>query len=274
MRSPIPQLSYPDLFELPRSPQRRNRRRVYGLVAGFTRAMDAGARKSSAHADGVARPADLRHAIDGNDAVADAGCSGGLPVAGEALERSRAFENGVGPSALYDERCGSSSGISAGWTGGRRIIRSTWIRPRRGARIKTDSCLLARLIEREQYAPGAAARKCATRGTVPVSAARCGRPFPGRGFSSGSTVGFATPEVFDFLDADRGDYVVAMAENAVLRRQATALIVQARRPAPDRARVYRPQYPRTRAACRDVVPRRARHPRSSLTNLRQSRLHL
>jgi hypothetical protein len=41
--------------------------------------------------------------------------------------------------------------------------------------------------------------------------------------------GFATPEIFDFLDAERGvDYVVAMAENAVLTRLAEPAMVEAR----------------------------------------------
>ncbi len=41
--------------------------------------------------------------------------------------------------------------------------------------------------------------------------------------------GFATPEVFDFLDAEPGlDYVVAMAENAVLTRCAEPAMVEAR----------------------------------------------
>ena len=41
--------------------------------------------------------------------------------------------------------------------------------------------------------------------------------------------GFATPEVFDFLDAEPGlDYVVAMAENAVLTRCAAPAMVEAR----------------------------------------------
>lgn len=41
--------------------------------------------------------------------------------------------------------------------------------------------------------------------------------------------GFATPEIFDVLDAERGvDYVVAMAENAVLTRVAEPAMVEAR----------------------------------------------
>lgn len=41
--------------------------------------------------------------------------------------------------------------------------------------------------------------------------------------------GFATPEIFDLLDAERGvDYVVAMADNAVLTRVAESAMVEAR----------------------------------------------
>jgi hypothetical protein len=42
--------------------------------------------------------------------------------------------------------------------------------------------------------------------------------------------GFATPEIFDVLEAERGvDYVVAMAENAVLKRIAAPAMIAARR---------------------------------------------
>ena len=41
--------------------------------------------------------------------------------------------------------------------------------------------------------------------------------------------GFATPEIFDFLDAEPGlDYVVAMAKNAVLQRHAEPAMEVAR----------------------------------------------
>ena len=55
----------------------------------------------------------------------------------------------------------------------------------------------------------------------------CGRPFPRRVFLVRLDGGFATPEIFDFLDAEpRLDYVVAMARNAVLQRHAEpALLV-------------------------------------------------
>ena len=40
--------------------------------------------------------------------------------------------------------------------------------------------------------------------------------------------GFATPEILDLLDFERVDYVVAMAENAVLTRRAEAAMIEAR----------------------------------------------
>ena len=41
--------------------------------------------------------------------------------------------------------------------------------------------------------------------------------------------GFAGPEMFEFLEAQRVDYVVAMAENAVLKRIAEPLMKKVRR---------------------------------------------
>jgi hypothetical protein len=41
--------------------------------------------------------------------------------------------------------------------------------------------------------------------------------------------GFAAPQIFEFLEAQRCDYVVAMAKNARLARRATRLMVKARR---------------------------------------------
>ena len=59
------------------------------------------------------------------------------------------------------------------------------------------------------------------------AAAPAAAAFPRARFLVRLDGGFATPEVFDFLDAEpRLDYVVAMAKNAVLRRHAEpALIV-------------------------------------------------
>ena len=57
----------------------------------------------------------------------------------------------------------------------------------------------------------------------------CGRRFRGRGFLVRLDGGFATPEIFDFLDAEpRLDYVVAMAKNAVLQRHAESAMQVAR----------------------------------------------
>ena len=122
--------------------------RVYGLVAGFARCL-------------VDRrePGKIRHTLaellgqrifgiacghpDGNDAnhLADDPIHklllGRDPVAGEALasqptnlsvrERCRPLRPLRAGDASW--RCGSSSGISTGWTGGRGGSRSTWIRP-------------------------------------------------------------------------------------------------------------------------------------------------
>ena len=87
--------------------------------------------------------------------------------------------------------------------------------------------------EREQYLCAAVLRPGnvpATRGTVGVLCRLLPllrEAFPRARFLVRLDGGFATPEIFDFLDAEpRLDYVVAMAKNAVLRRHAEpALIV-------------------------------------------------
>ena len=57
----------------------------------------------------------------------------------------------------------------------------------------------------------------------------CAARSRGRGSSFGSTPAFATPEVFDFLDAcPRLDYVVSMPKNAVLVRHAEPAMTRAR----------------------------------------------
>jgi hypothetical protein len=59
--------------------------------------------------------------------------------------------------------------------------------------------------------------------------ARLRRAFPKARFLVRLDGGFATPEIFDFLDAEsRLDYVVAMAENRVLARHAEPAMVEAR----------------------------------------------
>ena len=73
--------------------------------------------------------------------------------------------------------------------------------------------------------------------------------------------GFATPEVFDFLDAEpRLDYVVAMAKNAVVQRHAESAMQVARAQSEvrgeDRARLHRHPLRRAhrlrRGACKDA----------------------
>ena len=244
--------------------------RVYGLVAGFARCLvDRRELGKIRHTltewlgqriFGIA----CGHP-DGNDAdhLADDPIHklllGRDPVAGEALASQPTisrFENGVGRSALYElARELSSSGISTGWTGGRGGSRSTWIRPttRRTAPSSSPSStgttiagalpLLAFLTfdrEREQYLCAAVLRPGnvpATRGTVGVLCRLLPllrQAFPQARFLVRLDGGFATPEIFDFLDAEpRLDYVVAMAKNAVLQRHAepALLVAQAQRAA-------------------------------------------
>ncbi len=103
--------------------------------------------------------------------------------------------------------------------------------------------------EREQYLCAAVLRP----GNVPATCGTVGvlcrllplllrQAFPQARFLVRLDGGFATPEVFDFLDAEpRLDYVVAMAKNAVLQRQAepALLVAQAQSPATgETAHVY------------------------------------
>src|SRR3989442_1141707 len=98
--------------------------------------------------------------------------------------------------------------------------------------------------------------------------------------------GYATPEVLDFLDAEpRLDYVVAMAENAVLTRHAESAMVEARTLS-DTSGQTEHLYTETRYAARtwprerrvvikaEVVRLPGREPRDNprfvITNLRQS----
>ena len=103
--------------------------------------------------------------------------------------------------------------------------------------------------------------------------------------------GFATPEIFDFLDAEpRLDYVVAMAKNAVLQRHAESAMQVARAPSEVRGETAH-VYTDTRYAARtwdherrvvikaEVVRLGDREPRDNprlvVTNLRQTpRFHL
>ena len=183
-------------------------------------------------------------------------CSGGTRSLARRWPRSRRSRGSrtalAGPPSTSwraSWRCGSSSGISAGWTGGRGGSRSTWTRPttrRHGAQQLTffnghyDSwCYLPLLAfltfdrEREQYLcaavlrPGNVPATCGTVGVLCRLLPLLRQAFPQARFLVRLDGGFATPEIFDFLDAEpRLDYVVAMAKNAVLRRHAEpALIV-------------------------------------------------
>jgi hypothetical protein len=89
--------------------------------------------------------------------------------------------------------------------------------------------------EAEQYLCAAVLRPGnapATRGALPVLARMLEvlrLAFPGARFLVRLDGGFATPVLLDFLDAQsRLDYVVAMAENAVLTRAAAAAMTHAR----------------------------------------------
>jgi hypothetical protein len=89
--------------------------------------------------------------------------------------------------------------------------------------------------ESEQYLCAAMLRP----GNAPAARGACGLlrrlidmlriAFPKARFLVRLDGGFATPELFDWLDAERGvDYVVAMAENAVLTQHAEPAMVEAR----------------------------------------------
>jgi hypothetical protein len=89
--------------------------------------------------------------------------------------------------------------------------------------------------EAEQYLcaailrPGNAPATRGARGTLCRLLAVLRVAFPRARFLVRLDGGFATPELFDFLDAEPGlDYVVAMAENAVLTRCAEPAMVDAR----------------------------------------------
>ncbi len=248
--------------------------RVYGLVAGFARCLvDRRELGKIRHTltellgqriFGIA----CGHP-DGNDAdhLADDPIHklllGRDPVAGEALASQPTisrFENGVGRSALYE---------LARELAMRVIERHQHRLDGRARRITIDLdptddathgaqqltffnghydswCdlpLLAFLTfdrEREQYLCAAVLRPGnvpATRGTVGVLCRLLPllrQAFPQARFLVRLDGGFATPEIFDFLDAEpRLDYVVAMAKNAVLQRHAepALLVAQAQRAA-------------------------------------------
>ena len=77
--------------------------------------------------------------------------------------------------------------------------------------------------------PGNVPATCGARGVLRRLLARLRLAFPQARFLVRLDGGYATPEMLDFLDAEpRLDYVVAMAENAVLTRLAEAAMTEAR----------------------------------------------
>ena len=89
--------------------------------------------------------------------------------------------------------------------------------------------------EPEQYLfayvlrPGNANAKLGAIGLLRRVLERLHRAFPKAKVLVRLDGGFAGPEMFEFLEAERVEYVVAMAENAVLKRLAEPLMKQARR---------------------------------------------
>jgi hypothetical protein len=89
--------------------------------------------------------------------------------------------------------------------------------------------------EPEQYLfayvlrPGNANAKLGAIGILRRILARLRRAFPKAKLQVRLDGGFAGPELFDFLDDERVEYVVAMASNSVLKRLAEPLMKQARR---------------------------------------------
>ena len=300
--------------------------RLYGLVAGFARCLvdrrePGKIRHTLAELLGQRIFGIACGHPDGNDADHLAAdpihklLLGRDPVAGEALASQPTisrFENGVGRSALYELARELAMRVIE------RHQRRLDGRARRitidldptddathGAQQLTffnghyDSwCYLPLLAfltfdqEREQYLCAAVLRPGnvpATRGTVGVLCRLLPllrQAFPQARFLVRLDGGFATPEIFDFLDAEpRLDYVVAMAKNAVLQRHAEpALIVaQAQSAASGQtAHVYADTRYRARTWDRDrrvvikaeVVRLGDREPRDNprfvVTNLRQT----
>ena len=300
--------------------------RVYGLVAGFARCLvdrrePGKIRHTLAELLGQRIFGIACGHPDGNDAnhLADDPIHklllGRDPVAGEALASQPTisrFENGVGRSALYE--LGRELAMRVIERHQRRLDG----RARRitidldptddathGAQQLTffnghyDSwCYLPLLAfltfdqEREQYLCAAVLRPGnvpATRGSVGVLCRLLPllrQAFPQARFLVRLDGGFATPEIFDFLDAEpRLDYVVAMARNAVLQRHAepALLVAQAQSAASGQtAQVYADTRYRARTWDRDrrvvikaeVVRLGDREPRDNprfvVTNLRQT----
>ena len=300
--------------------------RVYGLVAGFARCLvdrrePGKVRHTLAELLGQRIFGIACGHPDGNDAnhLADDPIHklllGRDPVAGEALASQPTisrFENGVGRSALYE----------LGRELAMRVIERHQHRLDGQARRITidldptddathgaqqltffnghyDSwCYLPLLAfltfdqEREQYLcaavlrPGNVPATCGTVGVLCRLLPLLRQAFPQARFLVRLDGGFATPEIFDFLDAEpRLDYVVAMARNAVLQRHAepALLVAQAQSAASGQtAHVYADTRYRARTWDRDrrvvikaeVVRLGDREPRDNprfvVTNLRQT----
>ena len=184
-------------------------------------------------------------------------CSGGTRCPARPWRRNlrsrgsrtaRAAPRSTGWGASW--RRASSSGIGAACTVGRGASPSIWIRPTTDAR-RPAAHVLQRALWRlvlsaaarvSELRPrggavsvrgGAAARQRSGRRRDPRAAVSAA-PAAAGGVSRARFLvrldgGFATPEIFDFLDAEpRLDYVVAMAKNAVLQRHAESAMQVAR----------------------------------------------
>ena len=211
--------------------------RIYGLACGHPDANDA---------DRLAEDP-IQKLLLGRDPVA------GAPLASQpTLSR---FENGPGTQALYQMGCELAAAVIArhrqrlhGRARRITIDLDPTDDPTHGAQQLTffnghyDSwCYLPLLAfvtfdrEVEQYLcaavlrPGNAPAMRGTLGVLRRLLARLRIAFPRARFLVRLDGGFATPALFDFLDAEPGlDYVVAMAENAVLARFAEPTMVAVR----------------------------------------------
>jgi hypothetical protein len=211
--------------------------RIYGLACGHPDANDA---------DRLAEDP-IQKLLLGRDQVA------GAPLASQpTLSR---FENGPGTQALYQMGRELAAAVIArhrqrlhGRVRRITIDLDPTDDPTHGAQQLTffnghyDSwCYLPLLAfvtfdrEVEQYLcaavlrPGNAPAMRGTLGVLRRLLARLRIAFPRARFLVRLDGGFATPELFDFLDAEPGlDYVVAMAENAVLARFAEPTMIAVR----------------------------------------------
>jgi len=211
--------------------------RLFGLACGYPDANDA---------DRLAEDP-IQKLLLGRDPIA------GAPLASQpTLSR---FENGPGTQALYQMGRALADSVIArhrqrlhGRARQITIDLDPTDDPTHGAQQLTffnghyDSwCYLPLLAfvtfdrEVEQYLcaavlrPGNAPAMRGTLGVLRRLLARLRIAFPKARFLVRLDGGFATPELFDFLDAEAGlDYVVAMADNAVLTRMAAPAMVDAR----------------------------------------------